>query len=59
MASNSQDMHVMQLSHSHQLCGIVAHVKDRSALCNLSLRLFLLDYADSNLGVLQVWLSAP
>lgn len=29
MPSSSAEMHEMQMSHSHQLCGIVAHVKDR------------------------------
>lgn len=29
MSSHYQEMHDMQLSHSHQLCGIVAHLKDR------------------------------
>ena len=29
MSTSTQEMHDMQLSHSHDLCGIVAHVKDR------------------------------
>jgi hypothetical protein len=29
MPPSSPEMHDMQLFHSHQLCGIVAHVKDR------------------------------
>jgi hypothetical protein len=29
MSKDSEEMHTMQLSHSHQICGIVAHVKDR------------------------------
>lgn len=29
MSVDSQEMHDMQLSHSHQICGIAAHVKDR------------------------------
>jgi hypothetical protein len=29
MPKDSEEMHAMQLTHSHQICGIVAHVKDR------------------------------
>ena len=29
MSTSTPEMHDMQLSHSHDLCGIVAHVKDR------------------------------
>lgn len=29
VSANSQEMHDMQLAYSHQLCGIVAHLKDR------------------------------
>jgi hypothetical protein len=29
MPKGSEEMHTMQLSHAHQICGITAHVKDR------------------------------
>jgi hypothetical protein len=29
LSKDSEEMHAMQLNHSHQICGIVAHVKDR------------------------------
>ncbi|KAL3418464.1 hypothetical protein PVAG01_10180 [Phlyctema vagabunda] len=29
MSKDTEEMHTMQLSHAHQICGIVAHVKDR------------------------------
>jgi hypothetical protein len=29
MANQSEEMHDMQIAHSRQICGIVAHVKDR------------------------------
>jgi hypothetical protein len=29
MSKDSEEMHAMLLSHAHQICGIVAHVKDR------------------------------
>jgi hypothetical protein len=29
MSKDTEEMHTMQLSHAHQICGITAHVKDR------------------------------
>lgn len=29
MSADIDELHEMQLSHSHQICGIVAHFKDR------------------------------
>jgi hypothetical protein len=29
MSKDTKEMHEMQLHHAHQICGIVAHVKDR------------------------------
>jgi hypothetical protein len=29
MSKDTEEMHALQLNHSHQICGIVAHVKDR------------------------------
>jgi len=29
MSKDTEEMHTMQLSHAHQICGIAAHVKDR------------------------------
>ena len=29
MSKETEEMHSMQLSHAHQICGITAHVKDR------------------------------
>lgn len=29
MSADIDELHDMQVSHSHQICGIVAHLKDR------------------------------
>ena len=52
LSVQSPEMHDMQIAHSHQICGIAAHVKDRYVSHVLSL------YNHSyQAGVLLVWLS--
>jgi hypothetical protein len=36
ISKDTEEMHSMQLSHSHQICGITAHVKDRG-IANVAL----------------------